>query len=59
MTFADDVWTLERRAAAPDFSQRFTGTFGDDGNTIVGGWEISSDGSDWKPDFDLAYTRRH
>jgi hypothetical protein len=30
-----------------------------DDKTIVGGWEISSDGSDWKPDFDLAYARRH
>jgi hypothetical protein len=35
MTFADKVWTLQRIAAAPDFSQRFTGTFGDD-DTIVG-----------------------
>src|SRR5438067_11398801 len=27
MTFADRVWTLERRASPPDFSQRFTGAF--------------------------------
>jgi hypothetical protein len=27
MTFADGVWTLRRVAAAPDFSQRFRGTF--------------------------------
>ena len=44
-------------AAAPDFSQRFTGTFDDDHNTIVGRWEISSDGSTWNHDFDLTYTR--
>jgi hypothetical protein len=29
MTFADKIWTLERLAAAPDFSQRYTGTFND------------------------------
>jgi hypothetical protein len=57
MTFGDNVWTLERHAAAPDFSQRFTGTVGDDGNTIVGRWEHSSDDSEWRPDFDLTYTR--
>jgi hypothetical protein len=57
MTFADNVWTLERHADAPDFSQRFTGTFDDDRNTIVGRWESSSDSSNWKPDFDLTYTR--
>jgi hypothetical protein len=57
MTFADSVWTLERHAAAPDFSQRFSGTFDHDRNTIVGRWESSSDDSNWKPDFDLTYTR--
>lgn len=57
MTFADNVWRLERHGAAPDFSQRFAGTFSDDGNTIVGRWESSSDGSNWTPDFDLTYTR--
>jgi Protein of unknown function (DUF1579) len=57
MTIAERVWTLQRVAAAPDFSQRFTGTFDDDNNTIVGRWEISSDGSTWNHDFDLTYTR--
>jgi len=57
MTFGDNVWTLERHAATPDFSQRFTGTFSDDGNTIVGRWESSTDGSNWAPDFDLTYMR--
>jgi hypothetical protein len=57
MTFADSVWALQRTAAAPDFSQRFTGTFENDGNTIVGRWEISTDGSNWNPDFALTYTR--
>lgn len=57
MTFANRVWTLERAASAPDFSQRFTGTFSDDDDTIVGRWEIAHDGSNWKPDFDLTYVR--
>jgi hypothetical protein len=56
MTFADNVWTLQRTAAAPDFSQRFTGTFSDD-DTIVGRWESSPDGANWNSDFDLTYTR--
>lgn len=42
---------------APGFFQRFTGTFGADGATIVGRWERSDDGSSWQKDFDLTYTR--
>jgi Protein of unknown function (DUF1579) len=57
MTFVNRVWTLQRLAPDPDFSQRFTGTFSDDGNTIAGGWERSDDGSSWELDFDLSYTR--
>jgi hypothetical protein len=60
MTFDNGVWTLSRTAAdfSPlDFSQRFTGTFGDDGRTICGGWELAHDGSTWEHDFDLVYTR--
>jgi hypothetical protein len=60
MSFGDGVWKLWRDA--PDFSplsfsQRFTGTFSDDGDTIEGRWEISHDGSSWEHDFDLTYTR--
>jgi hypothetical protein len=59
MTFSDGVWKLLRDK--PDFSplafsQRFTGTFSDDGNTIAGLWEIRR-GSSWERDFDLSYTR--
>jgi hypothetical protein len=57
MTFAEKTWTLQRFAAAPDFSQRFSGTFSDDDNSIVGRWESSNDGSSWEHDFDLTYTR--
>ena len=60
MTFGNGVWTLFRGSAdfSPlHFSQRFTGTFGDDGRTIQGRWEISHDGSTWEHDFDLRYVR--
>lgn len=60
MSFSDGVWTLLRDS--PDvsplaFSQRFTGTFSDDGNTIHGRWETSPDGSSWEHDFELTYTK--
>jgi hypothetical protein len=57
MTLGDGVWTLERHAEPPDFSQRFIGTFSDDGDTIAGAWEAANDGSDWEHDFDLVYRR--
>jgi hypothetical protein len=60
MTFSDGVWTLlrEKPDFSPlDFSQRFTGTFSEDGNTIAGLWEIRHAGSDWQRDFDLTYTK--
>ncbi|HEY3095205.1 MAG TPA: hypothetical protein VGK05_00045 [Acidimicrobiia bacterium] len=60
MSFDDGVWKLSRTTAdfSPlDFSQRFTGTFSDDGRTIRGGWELCHDGSIWELDFDLVYTR--
>jgi hypothetical protein len=59
MSFSDGVWKLlrEKPDFSPlDFSQRFTGTFSDDGNTIAGLWEIRR-GASWEPDFDLTYTR--
>jgi len=52
---ADGVWKLWRDA--PGFSQRFTGTFSDDGRTIKGRWEKSGDGAQWDHDFDLTYTK--
>lgn len=42
---------------APGFSQRYTGTFTDNGNTIIGKGELSRDGTTWEPDLDLTYTR--
>ena len=60
MRLENGVWELRRDAAdfSPlDFAQRYTGTFSDDGKTIVGAWEICHDGTTWEHDFDLTYTR--
>src|SRR5438270_6640767 len=54
MTFNGGTWTLLRDApdfTPLDFSQRFTGTFSPDRNTIRGTWETSSDGVTWAHDF--------
>jgi hypothetical protein len=55
MSLVEGVWKVWREA--PGFFQRFTGTFGDNGTTITGRWEISSDGAYWEHDFDLAYKK--
>jgi hypothetical protein len=55
MSTVDGVWKLWRDS--PGFFQRFTGTFGDDGDSIGGGWEKSPDGSNWETDFEVTYAR--
>jgi hypothetical protein len=55
MSLEDGTWKMWRNA--PGFSQRFTGTFSDDGKTITARWEKSSDGATWEHDFDLTYQR--
>jgi hypothetical protein len=55
MSFGDGVWKLWRDG--DDFSQRFTGTLSDDGETIEGAWDISHDGSSWEHDFDITFTK--
>jgi hypothetical protein len=56
MTLADGVWEIWGQSG-PEFFQRFTGTFSDDGNTITARWEKSPNGSSWDLDFELTYTR--
>ena len=52
----DNVWKWWRNS--PDFSQRFTGTIVDDGNTIASTGELSKDnGSTWEKDLALTYRR--
>lgn len=60
MTLEGGVWTLER--TTPDFSdfkfsQRFTGTFSEDGSRIEGTFEIADDHRTWEKDFDVLDTR--
>lgn len=55
MTIDARVWTLTRQGEP--FAQRFTGTFGDDGDTISGRWEAAEDGIHFVTDFDLVYRR--
>ena len=60
MSFEAGVWKMAR--TQPDFSpfefsQRFTGTFSDDGSRIDGTWELAEDHKTWKKDFDLFYIR--
>jgi hypothetical protein len=52
----DAVWRLWRNA--PGFSQRFTGTFADGGETIDGRWELCQDDMNWNNDLQITYRRR-
>ena len=47
----DGTWTFQGE------SERFTGRFSDDGNTITGLWEQSADGVTWTPWMDVTLTR--
>jgi hypothetical protein len=55
MSFSDGLWKMWRES--PGFSQRFTGTFLDDGKRITARWEKSSDGLRWEHDFNVMYTK--
>lgn len=55
LSLENRVWRLWRDGQP--FSQRFSGPISDDGNSIAGRWETSSDGSTWEHDFDLTYTK--
>jgi hypothetical protein len=54
--FEDGVWRLWRDE--PGFNQRFTGTFENGGDRIVGLWEASPDGSQWERDLEITFVRR-
>lgn len=55
VSLQDNVWRWWR--AAPELSQRFSGTIAADGRTIVSQGELSRDGTHWEPDLALTYTR--
>jgi hypothetical protein len=52
----DDAWRFWRYA--PGFSQRFTGTFADNGNTIVGQSQLRRDDVAWVDDLHITYRRQ-
>lgn len=53
-----DSNALRFRRIAPGFSQRFTGTFDDGGNTIAGLWQLSEDDATWNDDLKITYRRQ-
>jgi hypothetical protein len=53
----DQTWRIWRDA--PGFSQRFTGTFSDGGNTIAGLWQLRHDDDRWNDDLKIIYQRRN
>jgi hypothetical protein len=55
MSIGNGEWKLWREGEP--FSQRFTATFSDDGNTITGRWEIAEDATNYTTDFDLICRR--
>lgn len=55
VSFRDNVLKWWRNA--PDLSQRFTCSFADNGNTIIGKGELSKNGTTWEKDLELTYTR--
>ena len=52
---SDGTWRFSRDA--PEFSQRFTGSFSDDGQTITGLVELSRDGTTWEDDLAITYRK--
>ena len=55
MSIGNGEWKLWRQGEP--FSQRFTASLSDGGNTITGRWEIAEDGTNYRTDFDLIYRR--
>jgi hypothetical protein len=53
-----DDTALHLNMPAPGFSQRFTGTFMDDGATIAGVWQLCMDDRNWNDDLRITYHRR-
>lgn len=52
----DRSWHFERMAEG--FSQRFTITFSDDGNTLTSTSQLCQDGEHWNDDLQVTYRRR-
>jgi hypothetical protein len=55
VSFQDNVLKWWRNA--PGFSQRYTWTITDNGNTIINKGELSKDGTAWEKDLEQTFTR--
>jgi hypothetical protein len=55
MSIGGGEWKLWREGEP--FSQRFTATISEDGETIVGRWEKAPDGRTWETDFHVTYRK--
>ena len=55
VSLSDGVWRMWRHS--PGFSQKFTGRFSTDGNTIEGLWKVSRDDSTWADDLAITFRR--
>jgi hypothetical protein len=51
----DETWQMWRDATG--FSQRFTGTFVDGGQTINGQWQVALDDINWNDDLQITFRR--
>lgn len=51
-----EAWRIERMD--PGFSQRFVGTFSDDGDTMRGIWQLCQDDVHWHDDLQITYRRQ-
>jgi len=55
MSIGAGEWKLWRQGEP--FAQRFSASFEDGGETIVGRWELARDGGEFEIDFELIYRR--
>jgi hypothetical protein len=55
VSMAPETWSFWRDG--PDFAQRFTGTFSENGDTITGHGQLSRNGTTWEEDLALTYRR--
>ena len=51
----DGAWRIWRDS--PGFSQRFVGTFADEGDTVAGVWQLCTDDKTWQDDLKITYRR--
>lgn len=53
-----DAHAVHFQRLAPGFSQRYTGTFSDGGDTIEGLWQVARDDAHWEDDLRITFRRR-